>query len=95
MSEQQLQTKIINWLKKKGCYVIKAQAGPGVPVGCPDIIALFDGGGWVAIEVKATEKARFQPLQLQTVKKLNGMYFSRVVYPDNWKEVQKELADML
>lgn len=93
--EAKLQSKIIRHLKSKGCYVIKASASPGVPTGCPDIIALLDGGGWVAIEVKATAKSKFQPLQKETVDKLNNMYYSRVVHVDNWAEVKTELEGLI
>lgn len=91
MSEQQLQSAIIKWLKSKGCYVIKAQAGPGVPVGCPDIIALIDGGGYIALEVKSSSSSKFQPLQKETIKKLDSMYFCRAVWPDNWSLIRSEI----
>ena len=93
--EAALQGKIIRWLKAKGCYVIKTQASPGTPTGCPDIIALFPGGGWAALEVKADEKARFQPLQKITVEKLNYMYYSRVVYENNWNRIKNELESII
>lgn len=95
MTEAQLQTKIVAWLKAKGVYVIKTKPGPGVPVGCPDIIGLMPGGGWVALEVKASAKARFQALQKQTIEKLNGMYYSVAVYPENWDTIKKELSELI
>lgn len=93
--EAKTQASVIRWLKSKGCYVIKTGGGPGTPVGCPDIIALMDGGGWVALEVKASEKSKFQPLQKETIYKLNNMWYSRVVTPNNWDEVKEELLGML
>lgn len=95
MTEAQLQTKIVNWLKAKGLYVIKTKPGPGVPVGCPDVIGLMPGGGWVALEVKASEKARFQPLQKVTIAKLDKMYYSKAVFPENWDAVKKELESLI
>lgn len=93
-AEASLQSKIIKHLEKKGAYVIKT-GGLGTPSGCPDIIGLFDGGGWVALEVKASKSAKFQPLQKVTIAKLDGMYFSRAVYPENWDEVKAELENYL
>lgn len=93
--EAKLQSQIIKWLKSKGCYVIKTQPGPGTPVGCPDILALLDGGGWFALEVKEAEKSKFQPLQKETISKLNDMYYSTVVYPENWNDIKKQLECML
>jgi len=92
--EASLQTTIINYLKRKGCYVIKT-GGPGTPNGCPDVIALMDGGGFIALEVKESAKAKFQPLQKLTIEKLNDMFYSRAVYPENWKDIKKELEQYL
>lgn len=92
--EASLQSKIIKYLERRGCYVIKT-GGPGTPNGCPDIIALLDGGGWLALEVKASAKAKFQPLQMTTIKKLDGMWFSRAVHPDNWAEVKAEIEGLI
>jgi len=93
--EAQLQGKIIRWLKAKGCVVVKLQAGPAVPVGMPDVLALIDGGGWIALEVKASAKSKFQPLQKEWVKKLDEMYYARIVYPENWEKIKLELVDLI
>lgn len=92
--EAKLQTEIIKYLKKKGCYVIKTKPGPGVPTGCPDIIFLFEGF-WGAIECKASKLARFQPLQKETLEKFNEWSFAKAVYPENWQEVKQELEQIL
>lgn len=91
MAEQGFQTKVVRWLRQKGCHVIIMSAVPGVPDGTPDVLALFDGGGWAALEIKASAKAKFRPLQKPTIAKLDKMFFSRAVYPENWKEIQEEL----
>lgn len=93
--EARLQTKIITWLKQKGCIVIKLSAVPGVPNGMPDVLFLLDGGGWGFLECKASKKARFQPLQKDWIKKLDSFYFARVVYPENWLEVKAELEKLI
>ena len=93
-AESTLQAKIIKYLEGRGCYVIKT-GGAGTPNGCPDIIGLLDGGGWVALEVKASARAKFQPLQKKTIEKLEDMYFSRAVWPENWDSVKKELEQLI
>ena len=94
MSEAQLQTKIVKYLKSQGCYVIKTSPGPGTPVGCPDVIFLKDGF-WGGLEVKASEKARFQPLQKQTIELLDAMSWCKAVYPENWLIIRIELDELL
>lgn len=90
MKESKLQAEIIRFLKKKGCYVIKTSPGPGTPIGCPDIIALFEGC-WIAIEVKASAKSSFRPLQKETIEKLSDWSWCKAVTVDNWPEVKGEL----
>jgi hypothetical protein len=91
--ESKLQAEIIKWLKQKGAYVIKNRAAPGVPVGCPDIIFLYDTV-WGAIEVKASAKSPYQPGQQLTLDRLstlsNHVY---AVHPDNWHYTQSELLN--
>ena len=92
MAEASFQGKVVRWLRQKGCYVIVTD---GRPVGVPDVIALFDGGGWAALEIKKSAREKFQPLQKLTIEKMNAMYYSRAVWPENWGEVQKELEKMI
>lgn len=94
MTEAQLQTTIIRYLRSKGCYVIKHQAGPGVPRGCPDL-SFYTEGFYGFIEVKASKTASFRPLQKETVEKLNKMSWARVVYDSNWPEVKSDLDSLL
>lgn len=91
MMESKLQSEIIAWLKINKVYVVKTKPGPGTPVGCPDILGLYHGR-WLAIEVKASETAKFQPGQkytLQMLKENNSFVY--VVYPENWEMVKEEL----
>jgi len=94
MIEKKLQSEIIKYLKSKGCYVIKHNASPGVPVGCPDL-SFYIEGFYGFIEVKASKTSRFQPLQKETIARLDGWSWGRVVYPGNWAEVKNELGEML
>jgi len=94
MKESKLQAEIIRFLKRKGCYVIKTTPGPGVPVGCPDIIALFEGC-WIAIEVKANAKSAFRPLQKETIAKLSEWSWCKAVTLDNWEDTKKQLEQFI
>ena len=90
--EKKLQSEIISWLKANGVYVIKTRVLPGVPVGCPDIIGLYQDR-WVAIEVKAATNAPFrtgQQATLQHLKKHNKFVY--VANPTNWPLVKDEIA---
>lgn len=92
MTESQLQSKIIKWLKEQGCYVIKTKPQAGTPVGCPDVIALYNDM-WMAVEVKASSTAPFRVGQLATIKRLiANNYFVYVANPDNWEQIKHELA---
>lgn len=89
--EQRLQSKIINWLKDCGAFVIKTQASPGVPIGSPDVIFLYRDK-WGAIEVKASIKApvRYpQKVQLERLRSYNPYVY--LAYPENWDEIKDEL----
>lgn len=91
--EGKLQAKIIIWLKEQGAYVVKNRAGPGVPVGCPDLFFFYDGA-WGAIEAKRDEKAPYRVGQQKTLKRLEKWSpFVYTAYPENWPDVQKILLE--
>lgn len=94
IKESAFQPKVIKWLKEQGCYVIKNSAVSGVPTGCPDIV-FFKEGFYGFIECKRTKKSPFQPLQKETLAKLDAWSWAKAVYPENWEEIQKELALIL
>lgn len=93
-TESKLQAEIIKYLKSKECYVIKTKPQPGIPIGCPDIIFLFEGF-WGALEVKATSKPKWQPLQKETLEQLNEWSWAKRVDPTSWPVVKAELETML
>jgi hypothetical protein len=94
MAEKQLQSKLIAWLKSKGCYVIKTQPGLGVPVGCPDVIALYEGA-WMAFECKQAANSKLQPLQKETLDKLADWGYAMVVHNGNYQAVISDLKRFL
>jgi len=94
MTEAKLQSEIVKYLKAKGCYVIKTRPGAGIPLGCPDVIFLLEGF-WGAIEVKAGSNAKYGPLQMETLLKLDDWSWARRVDPYSWLSIKAELENML
>lgn len=91
MNESKLQSEVISWLKMNRVYVVKTRPGPGTPVGCPDIIGVY-GEKWLALEVKASSTAKFQPGQKETLQLLyKSNPFVYVVTPENWPLVKEGL----
>lgn len=92
--ESRLQSNIRTYLKGKGCYVLVIRPQPGIPDGCSDIIFMLEGF-WGAIEVKDSRAAKYQPLQKETLAKLDAWSFARRVDPTNWPNVREELERIL
>lgn len=92
--ESRLQTKIRQYLKSKGCYVLVVKPQPGIPDGCPDIIFMLEGF-WGAIEVKKDPKADYEVLQEETLDKMQRWSWARRVDPTDWPEVKDELESIL
>lgn len=92
--ESTLQSNIRKYLKSKGCYVLIITGTPGIPDGCSDIIFMLEGF-WGAIEVKASPKSPYQPLQEETLEKFNNWSWARRVDPTDWPVVREELERML
>lgn len=89
--EAKLQTEIIRWLKKNGAYVLKTRPMPGIPVGCPDIIFMFEGA-WGAIECKRSSNAPFRPGQQATIAHLSKWSpFVYIAWPARWPFIKAEL----
>lgn len=89
-SEKKTQANLVKYLKSKGCYVIKTRPGPGVPVGCPDVIA-FHEGWWGGFEIKGAKNSKFQPLQKETIVKFEDWSTGMVVYPENYDDCISKL----
>lgn len=92
--EAKTQKRLIEYLKKKGFYVIKTRPGLGTPTGCPDVVALYKNF-WAAFEVKASESSPFRPLQKENIEIFNDWSFARAIYPENFEEVISELEAIL
>lgn len=92
--EKRLQREIIQYLQRKGCYVLKndatyRQGVPDLSFWHPDLL-----GGM--IEVKAHDNSPFQPLQLKTIQKLQDLgVFVCVISSENWVEWQVKFDQWL
>ena len=93
VKESDFQAKLIKELKAMGLAVIKCQAGPGVPTGFPDVLALGQGV-YYALECKASARAKKQPRQDYWVNKLNEWSYAAFVYPANHDKVLAEIRHM-
>lgn len=90
MLESGFQRNLIRELKKKfpGCIVMKLD--PQYIQGFPDLLVLYKDK-WAVLECKCRRSAKKQPNQQYYVDKLNGMSFSRFIYPENKEEVLHDL----
>lgn len=92
--ESDFQARVIKDLKAMGLAVVKNQAGPGVPIGFPDITA-FGEGIYFCLECKASARAKKQPRQDYWVKKLNEWSYAAFIYPTNWEKIKDEIRYMV
>lgn len=95
MTEKKVQDRVIETLKRKGCYVIKTHPSLGTPTGCPDIV-FFKGSIYGVIECKKDINSEWQPLQMETLAKFKkwGVY-AQVAHSGNVEEIIKELENIL
>lgn len=93
--ESKFERDFCTWLKRKGCYVIKNNAGAGVPKGTPDRTVLMPGGGWAMLEFKSSAKAPYKVLQEEQLARLKEMWYSATVYPENEAQIKDEIEHML
>lgn len=86
--ESGFQDRLIETLEKTypGCMVFKMNQKQGIP----DLLVLYKDK-WASLECKRKEKAKKQSNQEYYVEKMNGMSFSRFIYPENREEVLNEL----
>lgn len=95
MKESDFESEFCRRLVRKGCYVIKNNAGAGVPKGTPDRTVLMPSGGWAMLEFKKSKDAPYTTLQPEQLKRLNDMWYSATVYPENADQIMQELEAML
>lgn len=88
--ESKFQKELIDEIKREypGCIILKND--PDYIQGFPDWTILWKDK-WAVLEAKRAKNSRKQPNQEHYVEKLDGMSFSRFVYPENKEEVLSEL----
>ena len=88
--ESKFQKELMDEIREQypGCVILKND--PGYIQGFPDWTILYKDK-WAVLETKRDKNAPKQPNQEYYVNQLNGMSFSRVVYPENKEEVLNEL----
>lgn len=92
--EKQFENKVKEYLKNKGCWLLKYWGGGGyTKKGIPDLLVCCNGY-FLAIELKA-EDGKPSELQEHTIKQiLNAGGISMVLYPRDF-ETLKSLIDNL
>lgn len=91
--ESDFQADLIKWLHSKGCFVIKHQAGPGVPAGTADL-SFYHYGFYGFIEVKLRKNSKHQPGQDPFIKKMDEWSYARFVSPETFSELEEDLSDL-
>ena len=91
--ESKFQKDLMDEIKSlyPGCLIMKNDSG--YIQGIPDWTILYKDK-WAVLEAKREKDAEKQPNQDYYVEKLDGMSFSRFVYPENKDEVLRELHEL-
>lgn len=90
MKESTFQANLIKKLKNRfpGCVILKNDAG--YLQGFPDLTVLYKDH-WAVLECKKDAEASHQPNQDYYVSMLDGMSFSRFIFPENEEDVLNDL----
>lgn len=88
--ERNFQANLIKKIKKLMPKAIVMKTNPNYIQGMPDLLILYPGG-WASLEVKNSPTARRQPNQEYYVDLLHGMSYAAFIYPENEKEVLREI----
>ena len=91
--ESKFQKELMDTIKDRypGCVVLKNDSS--YIQGFPDWTILYKDK-WAVLEAKREKNAKKQPNQEYYVDKLDGMSFSRFVYPENADQVLEELHEI-
>ena len=90
LKESDFQHKLIKELKERfpGCVVVKNDSS--YIQGIPDL-TIFYKKKWATLECKIAKNAKRQPNQDYYISLMNGMSFSKYIYPENKEDVLNEL----
>jgi hypothetical protein len=90
MKEAEYQARLIKKIRSifPGCTILKND--PASLQGVPDL-SIFYRDRWAMLEVKVSADAKVRPNQEHHVAEFNEMSFAAFIYPENEKEVMREL----
>ena len=92
--EGKFQKTVIKWLKSKGCVVLKYEQNATTRAGVADV-AFFHEGFYGFLECKKAKTSPLRPGQKQFIQKMDDWSYGKIVYPENWDIIKKELGEML
>ena len=92
--ESKFQAKLIKDIKRQFPGAIVLKTDPSHIQGIPDLFALY-GQSWAALETKRSKEARHGNNQDYWVAHCDDMSYGTFVYPENIKEVMRELQQAL
>lgn len=88
--EADFQSKVLKYLRSKGCIAYKMQQNATTRIATPDI-AWFYKSRYGFLEVKRAQDASFRPGQKEMVSKLDKWSYARVVFPENFDTIKIEI----
>lgn len=94
ISESKFQSKVINFLKSKGCYVIKYWGGGKfTKAGIPDLLVSCNGV-FLGIELKAPNgrASKLQLYNLDQIKKSGGIGI--LLYPKDFNRFKSRVEEI-
>lgn len=92
--EADFQKKVIQWLKSKGCITLKYEANATTRVGIPDVFFCKEGF-YGFLECKKAKNSPIRPGQKEFIEKVDNWSYGKIIYPENFDEVKKELEEIL
>lgn len=94
VKESDFQSKVIRWLKSRGCIALKYQQNATTVASIPDIV-FFYKRRYGFLEVKRSATAKFRPGQKEKVAFLDKWSYARVVYPENFDKIKIEIMELI
>lgn len=87
----ELTKRILERFGEDRCFVTRLDAG--LRQGIPDMLILFAGGFWAALEAKRSPKASIRPNQPYYINLLGRMCFAMFIHPENEEAVLDQLEE--
>ena len=94
MLEKDFQKAVIKWLKFRGCLVLKYEQNATTRAGVADVFFCKEGF-YGFLECKKAKNSPLRPGQKQFIEKVDNWSYGKIIYPENWAKIKKELEIML